>query len=120
MKILVDMNLSPLWVPFFLTHAVEAIHWATVGEAVAPDSAILDYAATHGYVVFTNDLDFGMLLTVRKAGRPSVIQVRSQDVLSSAIGPAVLQSIRSVQHHLESGALVTVEPARARIRLLPI
>jgi len=38
MKLLVDMNLSPRWVPFLLDAAHEAVHWSTVGKADATDS----------------------------------------------------------------------------------
>jgi hypothetical protein len=69
---------------------------------------------------FTHDLDFGALLAVRGASRPSVIQVRTQDVLPSAIGDPVVHAIQAVQAQLEDGALVTIEPTRARIRILPI
>jgi predicted nuclease of predicted toxin-antitoxin system len=107
MKILVDMNLSPLWVPFLASHGLEAIHWSTVGQSAAPDT-------------FTHDLDFGTLLAAQGKSGPSVIQVRSQEVLPSGIGEAVLCAIRTAQIHLEKGALVTVDPIRQRIRLLPI
>jgi predicted nuclease of predicted toxin-antitoxin system len=117
MKILIDMNLSPLWVPFFDSHGFEAVR---VGQPSAPDTAILRYAADEGYIIFTHDLDFAMLLAIHKRSGPSVIQVRSQDVLPSAIGEAVVRAIKGAQTHLEKGALVTVDPIRQRIRLLPI
>ena len=120
MKILIDMNLSPTWVQFLVAHGIEAVHWSTIGEASVPDSRILDYAATNELVVFTHDLDFGMLLAARKSRGPSVIQVRTQDVLPSAIGVVVLRAIETGRDHLEAGAIVTVDLALNRIRLLPI
>ena len=98
----------------------DVIHWSTLGEPSAPDAAILDYAVANEYIIFTHDLDFGMLLAIQGAGKPSVIQVRSHDVLPIAIGDAVLRAIHAAQSHLLTGALVTVDPARQRIRLLPI
>jgi predicted nuclease of predicted toxin-antitoxin system len=120
MKILIDMNLSPSWAPLLVTHGVEAVHWSSVGEISAPDALILEYAASKRFVVFTHDLDFGMLLAARKSCGPSVIQVRTQDVLPSAIGDVVLRAIEAAREHLETGAIVTVDVARNRIRLLPI
>ena len=38
MKFLIDMNLSPLWVPFLGAHGFGAVHWSTVGDPRAPDS----------------------------------------------------------------------------------
>lgn len=120
MKILVDMNLSPLWVQFLVERGIEATHWSAIGKPNAPDSQILDYAASNGSVVFTHDLDFGMLLAARKLRGPSVMQIRTQDVLPAAIGAIVLRAIEETREHLESGAIVTIDLAQNRIRLLPI
>ena len=120
MKILIDMNLSPTWVQFLAAHGIEATHWSTIGTASTPDSRILEYAGSNEFVVFTHDLDFGALLAARKIRGPSVIQVRTEDVLPSAIGDIVLRAIESTRGHLEAGAIVTVDLARNRIRLLPI
>src|SRR5579872_7118470 len=109
MKFLVDMNLSPQWVPFFANQGFEAVHWSTVGLPGAADSQIFDFAAANGWIVFTHDLDFGMLLATLRTNRPSVIQVRSQDVLPSAIGDIVLRAIRAAEPYLEAGSLVTVD-----------
>jgi predicted nuclease of predicted toxin-antitoxin system len=120
MTVLLDLNLSPLWVPFLASHGVEAIHWATIGDPKAPDSAILELAAAKGYVIFTHDLDFGRLLAFKRSSGPSVIQIRSQDVLPDAVGRIVVSAIRAAERELQLGALVTIDPERHRIRLLPI
>lgn len=120
MKLLIDMNLSPLWVQFLAGAGFESTHWSEIGEAYAPDTEILDYASANGFVIFTHDLDFGALLASRQLHQPSVIQVRTQDVLPVAIGEMVVRALKASRSHLEAGALVTVDPNRNRIRLLPI
>lgn len=120
MRILVDMNLSPQWVPFLQAHGIEAVHWSEIGEASSPDSEILAHAAAGGFVIFTHDLDFGTLLAASGVRSPSVIQVRTQDVLPHSLGPVVLRALEAVRPHLEQGAIVTVDLASQRIRLLPI
>lgn len=120
MKLLIDMNLSPLWVQFLAESGFDSIHWSAIGPSAAPDTEIMDYAATAGLIVFTHDLDFGALLANRKTRQPSVIQVRAQDVLPSAIGEQVVRALHASRAHLEVGVLVTVDPKRSRIRLLPI
>jgi predicted nuclease of predicted toxin-antitoxin system len=120
MKILVDMNLSPLWVQFLSDCGYLAVHWSDVGAVCSADSEILDYAAAHDFVVFTHDLDFGALLAAQKARGPSVIQLRAQDVLPAAAGDAVLRAIEAALAQLEKGAFVTVDLFRQRIRLLPM
>jgi len=74
MKFLIDMNLSPLWISFLAEHGFEALHWSTLGQPGAADSEILDFAAANGWIIFTHDLDFGMLLAAlrtRPSQRPS-------------------------------------------------
>lgn len=120
MKFLIDLNLSPSWVPFLESQGFEAQHWSVIGKASAPDAELMTYAAAHGYIVFTHDLDFGMLLNVSGARGPSVIQVRAQDVLPSGIGEIVVRAIRTAEGQLTAGALVTVDLFKQRIRMLPI
>ena len=91
-----------------------------IGELSAPVSKILDYAAGNDFVFFTHDLDFSMLLAARKSRGPSVIQVRTQDILPSASGDVILRTIEASREHLEAGAIVTVDLAHDRIRVLPI
>ena len=31
MKILLDMNLSTVWLEFFAIHRIDAVHWSQVG-----------------------------------------------------------------------------------------
>jgi predicted nuclease of predicted toxin-antitoxin system len=120
MKILIDMNLSPTWVPFLAEHGIEAVHWSNVGAPTSSDAELLAYAAARGFVVFTHDLDFGMLLAMRKQSGPSVIQIRTQDVLPETLGPVLLRILETCREQLESGAIVTVDPGQNRIRMLPI
>jgi predicted nuclease of predicted toxin-antitoxin system len=35
MKVLVDMNLSPRWVPLMAAAQIEAVHWSSVGPVQA-------------------------------------------------------------------------------------
>jgi predicted nuclease of predicted toxin-antitoxin system len=41
MKLLVDMNLSPAWVPVLVNAGFEAIHWSRVGHPGATDGGLL-------------------------------------------------------------------------------
>src|SRR4051812_7750419 len=93
MRILIDMNLSPSWVEFFADSGIESVHWRDIGNPTAMDSEIMDYAGANSFVVFTHDLDFGALLVRRHASLPSVIQIRTEDILPGAIGAIVLQAI---------------------------
>ena len=119
MKLLLDMNLPPRWVQFLSGHGFECVHWSDVGECTAKDSIIMTYAREHGYVVFTHDLDFGALLAATRASGPSVIQIRTQNVVPEAIGALVLNAITRFEGELQQGALITIDPYRSRARILP-
>jgi predicted nuclease of predicted toxin-antitoxin system len=60
-KIQIDMNLSPDWVPVLQRHGWVAVHWSSFGDQRATDRIVMDWAVANGYVVFTHDLDFGTM-----------------------------------------------------------
>jgi predicted nuclease of predicted toxin-antitoxin system len=120
MKILIDMNLSPDWVAVFERFNISSVHWSTVGDPREKDSIIMQWARTNRYIVFTHDLDFGSLLAATGADTPSVIQVRTQDVLPNSIENLVISAINQFESSLETGALVTIDQTQSRVRILPI
>jgi predicted nuclease of predicted toxin-antitoxin system len=40
MRILIDMNLTARWVPFFAAEGYDAVHWSSLGPGEAPDVEI--------------------------------------------------------------------------------
>lgn len=120
MKILIDMNLSPDWTAAFAAENIESVHWSTIGDPRAEDIEIVEYARSHGYIVFTHDLDFGMILALTHAEGPSVIQVRTQDILPSSLAGTLISVVRTYASSLGQGALIVVDEARARVRILPL
>lgn len=120
MKLLVDMNLSPRWIGLLNDSGVQAVHWSAVGRASAPDSEIMAYAGANEYVVLTHDLDFGAILAATHGEMPSVVQIRAEDVSPEVIGAKVIAALRQMEAELQTGALLTVDPSRTRLRLLPL
>lgn len=120
MKIIIDMNLTPLWVPYLEAEGFHAHHWSTLGNPKASDRDIMAHARQHNFVVFSHDLDFGNILAVTHAIGPSVLQVRTQDPLPEVIGTMVLAALHEHRLLIERGALITIEPDRSRARVLPI
>ena len=93
MKLLVDMNLSPRWVERLARHGFEAVHWSTIGAATAPDVEILTWANEHAFVLITNDLDFSAILAASGGAWPSVVQIRTQDLLSDVVVSIVAKAL---------------------------
>jgi predicted nuclease of predicted toxin-antitoxin system len=80
----------------------------------------MSWATEHGFIVLTNDLDFGTALSMANTGKPSVVQIRGDDLRSASIGNQVMLALRQLQAELEEGALVTIDLKRTRLRLLPL
>ena len=120
MKLLIDMNLSPRWAILLGKAGYEAEHWSVLGAPDASDASIMTFARTNGLVVLTHDLDFGAILAATQDDRPSVVQIRADDVSPDAIGEVVINALRRMADELEAGALLTIDPARLRLRLLPV
>ncbi len=120
MKLIVDMNLSPQWVEALRNAGMEAVHWSVIGAATASDTEIMTYARVHHCIVLTHDLDFGAILAATQASKPSVVQIRSDDLSLDLIGKPVIAALQQMQQELLSGALLTVDPKRTRIRILPL
>jgi predicted nuclease of predicted toxin-antitoxin system len=120
MKLLIDMNLSPRWVKLLAEAGIEAAHWSTLGAANAPDSEIMAFSKANGYVVLKHDLDFSGILAATHGDKPSVVQIRSEDLSPDVIGRPVIGALRQMTAELEQGALLTVDPNRTRLRVLPL
>ena len=120
MKILLDMNMSPLWVDLFTAAGSEAAHWSALGDQQAPDHEIMAFAASNRYTVLTQDLDFGSLLFANGAATPSVVQLRLGRITPANNGALVLTALRQLAWELESGALVTIDAKKLRLNILPL
>jgi predicted nuclease of predicted toxin-antitoxin system len=119
-KILVDMNLSPEWVPFLRQAGFESVHWSAVGDPRATDAELMAWARANDHVVFTHDMDFGALLAATRATGPSVLQARVKDTMPSSVGADVVRVLHFRREALEQGALVTIDKLNSRVRVLPI
>ena len=119
-RILVDMNLSVEWIPLLEQAGWPAVHWSAIGDPRADDATVMAWARSHGYAVFTHDLDFGTALALTHAGGPSVIQVRGQRVLPEHMGAVALAALKQYETELSAGALVVVEQTKNRVRVLPL
>jgi predicted nuclease of predicted toxin-antitoxin system len=131
-RLVIDVNLSPVWVEFLANHGWLAVHWSTVGDSRARGRTVTTWAREHGHVVFTHDLDFGTLLALTRETGPSVFKFAPMIVFTEQIGLIVVATIRTYESQrrrgpcparrmrLHEGAIVTVDELRGRVRILPI
>ena len=120
MKLLLDMNLPPKLAAILTEKGVLSVHWYMIGLPDAPDAEIMTYAKDDDFIVVTHDLDFSAILSVTHGQKPSVIQIRVQNInaehISDLIKIAVLQNIDDI----EQGAILSIDANKARLRLLPL
>ena len=119
-KILIDMNLSPKWVETFVKNGIEAKHWSKIGDPKAKDSIIMTWARENGCIVFTHDLDFGTILALTQATAPSVIQMRTENVLPEYLGETVVSVVKEYASQLQKGAIIVLDDLTHRLRILPL
>lgn len=120
MKLLLDMNLPPGLGEKLRREGFEVTHWSSVGSPGASDAAVMQWARTNGYVVLTHDLDLSAVLAATSAQGPSVIQIRTQDVLGDRFLETLLLALSRFAEELERGAVVSIDERTARARILPL
>lgn len=118
MKVLVDCSLSDKWVPVLKAAGHEAVHWKTLGPVEY--EIILDWAAHSGMVVLTHDRDFATLLAKQGLIRPSVVQINAHSHLPSHIGAIVIGALKVHAADLATGAVLSIDHVRSKVRVLPL
>jgi predicted nuclease of predicted toxin-antitoxin system len=78
------------------------------------------FAKANGYVVLTHDLDFSAILAATQGDKPSVVQIRAENVSPDVIGKPVIDALRQMAAELTEGALLTIDPNPTRLLLLPL
>jgi predicted nuclease of predicted toxin-antitoxin system len=91
----------------------EAVWSGELGEDPG-DEALLERAAKENRVMVTLDKDFCELAVVRGIRHRGL--VRLVDLSAVQQGPACVLALERYASELESGAIVTVEPGRVRVR----
>ena len=80
----------------------------------------MDWARQNDAVIFTHDLDFSTALALTKAGKPSVIQVRTQNVTISYLSKMIIATFETYAEFLIKESLIVVNENKSRIRILPL
>ena len=80
----------------------------------------MTYARTNDFVVLTHDLDFSTILAATNGNKPSVVQIRAENVSPDVLGNKVIMAIKQMAPELEAGALLTIDARHTRLRVLPL
>ena len=99
----------------------EAVHVLDLGLVTASDDEIFDRASAEGLTVVTADSDFGMLLALRRATSPSVVQLRHVAELAPGDHVGLLSAnLPQIADDLDRGAIASLSPTPLAVRDLPI
>jgi len=120
MKFLADAGISPGTVTFLSAAGHDALHVREIALQRADDAVVLQRAKSEERVLLTFDLDFGEILAVGLADKPSVVIFRLSNETASAVNARLGIVLQERSLELEQGVLILVEDRRYRIRHLPI
>lgn len=120
LEFLANMNISPLTVEQLKQLGWNIVRVSEVMDRRSKDMEILTYARENNKVVITQDLDFSMLLAVGGYEKPSVINLRLENVKPDFVTSRVIEVVSEMEKELEEGIVASVDEVSARYRNLPI
>jgi len=120
MRFLGDMGVSPVTIGKLRLMGYEAVHLVEERLERLPDAEICIKAKAENRIILTFDLDFAELLALSGDDLPSVVLFRLKNAHPNIVLEKLLSVLPVCAPALESGAIVTIQDNRYRLRRLPI
>lgn len=120
MRLLIDNALSPTIAAGLAARGHDVLHVREIEMQAATDQTILDLAGSEGRIIVSADTDFGTLLAMREANKPSFVLLRCTTRRPENQLAILAANLPALTETLDEGAIVVIEDDRIRIRRLPI
>ena len=119
MKILLDADVPWRTRELLAQLGHDVVH-ANEVQLGAPDAFLVDWAIKEGRTIVTLDADFHAILAERKALAPSVIRLRVAVLRHEEAASLIGRILEQFHGELESGAVISANRLRVRVRRLPL
>jgi predicted nuclease of predicted toxin-antitoxin system len=120
MRFLADMGVSQRVITWLKDHGHEAVHLREQGLQRLENGDIFVKASREGRVILTWDLDFAEILALSGTHTVSAVVFRLINTRSAHVIARLERVLAESAHDLETGAIISVEDGRHRVRLLPL
>ncbi|MEW6106205.1 MAG: DUF5615 family PIN-like protein [Bacillota bacterium] len=120
MRYLADHHISPRTVAPLKQKGFDIYRVSDVLPSDAKDFQILELARAERRAVITQDLDYSALLASTGYNRPSVVCLRLHNNRPGRLTAVLEKILPAIETDLQTGAIVVIEEARIRVRLLPL
>jgi predicted nuclease of predicted toxin-antitoxin system len=120
MRFLADMGISHVVVAWLQAQGHDATHLRDEGLHKLENGEIFTKAARESRVILTWDLDFTEILALSGRHKVSAVVFRLVNTRSLHVIERLARVLQESAQDLEDGAIISVEEARHRVRLLPL
>jgi predicted nuclease of predicted toxin-antitoxin system len=120
MRFLLDMGVSIRVAHWLRQEENDVTHLRDEGLQTLADQLIFQKALVENRTIVTFDLDFGEIAALSRGKVVSVVILRLSNARADYVVQRLDAVLPAVEPALLSGAIVTIEDTRHRIRLLPI
>ncbi len=120
MRFLADMGISQVVVAWLQAQGHEPTHLRDEGLHRLENGEIVTKAFREPRVILTWDLDFTEILALSGRHQVSAVIFRLVNTRSAHVIERFARVLQESAQDLEDGAIISVEEARHRVRLLPL